>query len=54
MLAKLPMAEAWFPDIAQPGQVVIVVAPARLRDELTNLATNLVRRRRDLIQKRGL
>ncbi|MSP01889.1 MAG: hypothetical protein EXR07_12695 [Acetobacteraceae bacterium] len=54
VLAKLPMTEAWFPDIAQPGQGVIAVAPARWREELTDLAINLVRRRRSLVQMRGL
>jgi hypothetical protein len=54
VLAKLPLTEAWFPDIAQPGQGVIAVAPARLQQELTYIAINLVRRRRMLIQMRGL
>jgi hypothetical protein len=54
VLAKLPVTEAWFPDLALPGQGVIAVAPARLREELTDLAMNLVRRRRSLIQMRGL
>jgi len=54
VLAKLPVTEAWFPDLALSGLGVIAVAPARLRDELTVLATNLVRRRRNLIQMRGL
>jgi hypothetical protein len=54
VLAKLPLTEAWFPDLTLPGQGVIAVAPARPRDELTDLATNLVRRRRSLIQMRGL
>lgn len=54
VLAKLPMTEASFPDIALPGRGVIAVAPARLQGELTDLATNLARRRRDLIQMRGL
>ncbi len=54
VLAKLPMTEVWFPDLALPGQGVIAVAPARLRDELTGLATTLVRRRRSLLQMRGL
>ena len=53
VLAKLPMSAAWFPDLALPGQGVIAVAPARLRDELTDLAMNLARRRRSLIQTRG-
>lgn len=50
---KLPVTTAWFPDLALPGQGVIAVAPARLRDALTDLAMNLVRRRRSLIQTRG-
>ena len=54
VLAKLPVTEAWFPDLALSGLGVIAVAPARLRDELTVLATNLVRWRRNLIQMRGL
>jgi hypothetical protein len=54
VLAKLPVTEAWFPDLALPRQGVIAVASARLQDELTDLATNLVRRRRSLIQMRGL
>jgi hypothetical protein len=53
VLAKLPVTEAWFPDLALPGQGVIAVASARLRAELTDLAMNLVRRRRSLIQMRG-
>ena len=53
VLAKLPLTSAWFPDIDQPGQGIIAVAPARLQEELTALATNLVRRRRELIQTRG-
>lgn len=53
VLAKLPQTAAWFPDIGQEGQGVIVVAPNRLQEELTDLATNLLRRRRDLIQMRG-
>ena len=54
ILAKLPLAEPWFPDLALPNQGTIAVASLRLQAELTDLATNLVRRRRDLIQMRGL
>ena len=54
VLAKLPMTPAWFPDIAKEGQGIIAIAPGRLQEELTDLATNLVRRRRDLIQMRGV
>lgn len=54
LLAKLPLTDAWFPDIARPGRGVIAVAPVRLQQELADLAMNLVRRRRALIQLRGL
>jgi hypothetical protein len=54
VLARLPMTRAWFPDLEQAGQGVIAVAPARLQEQITDLAMNLVRRRRALIQMRGL
>jgi hypothetical protein len=54
VLAKLPVTAAWFPDLTLPGQGVIAIASVRLQDELTDLATNLVRRRRSLIQMRGM
>jgi hypothetical protein len=54
ILAKLPRTAAWFPDIDRVDQEVIAVAPARLQAELVDLATNLVRRRKALIQVRGL
>jgi hypothetical protein len=53
VLARLPIARTWFPDIDRPNQGVIAVAPALLRRELTRLATNLIRRRRELIDIRG-
>ncbi len=54
VLAKLPQTVSWFPDIEQEGRGIIAVAPSRLQEELTDLAANLLRRRRDLIQMRGL
>jgi hypothetical protein len=54
VLAKVPMTRPWFPDITLPGGDIIAVAPPGLLEELTGMATNLVRRRRDLIQMRGL
>ena len=54
VLAKLPMNPRWFPDIEKEGQGVIAIAPSRLQEELTDLATSLVRRRRDLIRMRGI
>lgn len=54
VLARLPLTTAWFPDINRLNRGVIAVAPTSLREELTRLATNLVRRRRDLLDMRGL
>lgn len=54
VLAKLPLTEAWFPDIPHSGRGVIALAPAWLQEESTDLATNLIRRRRTLIHMRGL
>jgi hypothetical protein len=52
-LARLPMTRARFPDIDQPDDGVVARAPPSLQAELTRLATNLVRRRRDLLDIRG-
>jgi hypothetical protein len=52
-LAKLPLTADWFPDIEAADRGMIAVAPARLREELNDLATHLLRRRRSLIQMRG-
>jgi hypothetical protein len=54
ILARLPLTSRWFPDIEQPNQGVIAVAPQALQSELSRLAANLVRRRRELLQQRGL
>lgn len=54
LLAKLPRIGAWFPDIDRADQGVIAVAPAHLQAEIVDLATNLVRRRRAVMQIRGL
>jgi hypothetical protein len=53
VLARLPLARDWFPDMEQQDRSIIAVASASLRNELTRLATNLVRRRRDLLDIRG-
>jgi len=53
VLAKLPFTRAWFPHIDQPNHGIIAVAPASMQEELTRPATNLVRRRRDLLDMRG-
>jgi len=54
VLAKLPLTPVWFPDIGREGKGVIAVAPARLREELMEIATNLVRRRSELLEMRGI
>ncbi|HVZ10589.1 hypothetical protein [Rhodopila sp.] len=54
MLAKLPRTQTWFPDIGKSDHGVIAVAPPKLQEQITDLAMNLVRRRRSLIQMRGL
>jgi hypothetical protein len=53
VLAKLPVTREWFPDLNQPNQGVVSIAPPALQAELVRLATNLIRRRRDLLYMRG-
>lgn len=53
VLAKLPLARAWFPDLDRPDLGLIAVAPAPLQEELVKFATNLMRRRGELVQMRG-
>lgn len=53
VLARLPLMKAWFPDIDRPNAGIIAVAPASLRAELTRMAINLARRRRDVLDMRG-
>ena len=53
VLARLPLTLTWFPDLNRDGAQAIAVAPALLQAELARFATNLVRRRRELVQLRG-
>ena len=53
-LARLPLTKTWFPDIDESNAGVIAIAPASLRAGRTRIATNLARRRRDLLDMRGL
>lgn len=53
LLARLPLTRDWFPDIIRPNQGVIALAPMALQEELTHIATNLIRRRRELLDLRG-
>lgn len=52
-LARLPLTAEWFPELHEPSQGVVAVAPAALRDQLLKTMMELMQRRRDLIQKRG-
>ena len=53
VLAKLPLTPAWFPGMEQPDEGIVAIAPAGLRSELAGLATNLARRRHELLEMRG-
>lgn len=53
-LARLPLTNVWFPDIANPSRGVVAVAPAALRDRLLKEMTDLAQRRRELIETLGL
>jgi hypothetical protein len=48
-IARLPLDEAWFPEINSADQGVVVLAPARLRDELMATAIALAKHQRELI-----
>lgn len=52
-LARVPLTEAWFPDLAGAGHGVVAVANERLRAEIEHLFDGLVARSRDLIEMRG-
>ncbi len=53
-LAILRPSPLWFPDIDKSGQGIIAMASHILQEELVDLAADLVRRRRELIQMRGI
>ena len=53
VLARLPLTSLWFPELQQSGEGIIAVAPDHLRLELMRLATNVARRRRELVELRG-
>ncbi len=52
--ARLPLTAAWFPKIDAHGQGVIAIAPARLRQELFEIAIELEKRYRVNIERLGL
>lgn len=53
VLARLPMTRSWFPAIEHPDQGVIAIAPPALQSELTRMAVNIARRRREVTVVRG-
>jgi hypothetical protein len=53
LLARVPMTKVWCPDIDGPDHGVIAIAPPALQSELTRLAVNVGRRRRELLEMRG-
>ena len=52
-LAKLPLTSAWFPELDSASQGVVAIAPHSLRDQLLDTLSELLRRRRELIQTLG-
>lgn len=52
--ARLPLTAAWFPRIEAPGQGVIAIASARLRQELFETAVELEKRYRLNMERPGL
>lgn len=53
-LARLPLTPEWFPELRDPSQGIVAVAPVALRDQLLKTMMELMmQRRRDLIQKLG-
>ena len=53
VLARLPLTRDWFPGIDHADQGVIATALPGLQAELTRMAVNLARRRRQLLDMRG-
>lgn len=52
-LAKLPITQRWFPDLATPTQGIVAIAGQRLRDEILDISTTLARRRRETLRLLG-
>jgi hypothetical protein len=53
-LARVPINEAWFPDLALPENGVVARAGATLRDRIFRVAKQLATRSPQLIEMRGL
>jgi len=52
--ARIPLTERWIPDLAAPGQGVIALAPARLRQEIYETTVELLRRHEQSVERLGL
>jgi len=52
-LAYLPLTAAWFPRVAEVGGGVLGCAPKVLRDGVTALVTELVKRRPETLSRGG-
>lgn len=52
-LARLPLAAAWFPDLATPSQGLVALANARTRDRILKAAEALAARSPRIIEIRG-
>lgn len=52
-LARLPLTDRWFPDLAAPGNGVIARAGAALRNELLAIAQELLEHHRETMRLRG-
>ena len=51
--ARLPMTSAWFPRINAPNQGVIAMASHRLRQDLLDIAIELEKRHRAVVERLG-
>jgi hypothetical protein len=52
--AKLVLSARWFPELEAPGQGVVAVAPAALREELFRTVVELERRHRESVRRLGV
>ena len=52
-LARVPLSEAWFPELAAAGQGLVAIAGPALRQRIMEAATQLAGRHAGLIEIRG-
>jgi hypothetical protein len=53
-LARVPVSEAWFPDLALPDRGVVAVAGPHLQERIMKIVVQLATRSPQLIEMRGL